>query len=98
MTKLFLILNAFYQCDIAITESNVTPDQMRECISIADKVSASFLTQPERMQRAAMAEAGRLEMMTEGLRRFKAWETENTALVERLRFQARVKLMGEDAA
>ena len=96
MSKLLLVLSAFYQCDIAITEHSITQAEMRECIAIADKLSATFLTRDERLQRAAMEKDGRLEMMTLGLRRFKDWEAENAALVAKLRFQARSKLNGEE--
>jgi|GEM_PF-4160396 len=96
MSKLLLILSSFYQCDIAIVEHGIGPQEMRECLVIADKVSATFLTEEERILRASMAQDGRLEMMTEGLKRFKTWETENTAIVAQLRFQARARLKGAE--
>lgn len=95
MGKLILILSSFYQCDIAITEHEISRLEMRECVAIADTLSANFLTQGERIERLNLAKAERLEMMTTGLKRFRAWEGENAALVEQLRFQARAKLMGD---
>ncbi|MGH1412821.1 MAG: hypothetical protein ACRBB0_04975 [Pelagimonas sp.] len=88
MTHMMTLLSLYYLCDQAAATRGLTREEVQNCMANYEQLKQEFVQEaPAPLGSPERAAQNRL-----GYRSFKSWEDSNSATVQELRAQARIRL------